>query len=49
MESKINKLTMREILKEIGFPLIKNDFRKDLLWKKEFQDIQVYWPLSVRQ
>ena len=27
MESKINKLTMREILKEIGFPLIKNDFR----------------------
>lgn len=27
MESKINKLSMREILREVGFPLIKNEFR----------------------
>lgn len=27
MESKINKLSMRQILKEVGFPLMKNEFR----------------------
>ena len=27
MESKINKLSMRQILNEVGFPLMKNEFR----------------------
>ncbi len=44
MESKINKLSMREILNNVGFPVIKNEFRStykfdvDLDLAMEFED-----------
>ena len=44
MESKINKLSMREILNNVGFPVIKNEFRStykfdvDLELAMEFED-----------
>lgn len=44
MESKINKLSMREILSNVGFPVIKNEFRNtykfdvDLDLAMDFED-----------
>ncbi len=44
MESKINKLSMREILNNVGFPVIKNEFRNtykfdvDLDLAMDFED-----------